>query len=242
MPDTLLYTREAAYAVLEDSIEERDMDWDRRLTVVQGWSAATEVSAVRAQFARKPWLGFWPETVRARRGRGGMIRVEIESAGLAAGEKFYEMTEDNGELQVYQLTGGGAGVRIHGVTGWKVAGTNSSELFKQVNVEIGVPRYGIVGWSHQVPDARKNGNTVAAPIRGLFPNMLLHTPPWRYVPAVGELPSANFPGGWRQVAAPYKLLGGLLTSVQGANFKFVSGSGPYCAGQWHYAFVDKKTI
>jgi hypothetical protein len=227
MSQTRLFTRDAAYSILEDAIEDADMDWDRRLTVLEGrWDSA---EAACAQFARKPWLDFWPEKVRAKATWGGLYRVEIESAGLRDDiDKFYELTEDNGELQVYQLTGDGAGVHIY-ASGW-----NSAILWKAVNVEMGVPKYGILGFSRFKPDAGKNGHAFATPFRGKFP--AITPPPWRATGA-GTNTTANFPGGWRQVAAPSKLLGGF--NAAGLNPLFLPA---LYRGQWIYSHVEKVTF
>jgi hypothetical protein len=231
MPATTLYTTPSAYSILEDAVEEREMDWDRRLTVLEGrWESVT---AARAQFARNPWRGFWPETVKAKKTWGGLVRVEIEAAGLAGAEKFYEVTEDNGELMTYQLTGNGAGVQIY------AAGWVSTVVYRAVNVEIGVPRYGIIGFSGHKPDPAKNGHGTAAPFRGIFPTIT--APPWRYVGNdAGH--TANFPGGWRQVAAQSKMLGGFAAGAVQIGAQSAAFSPALYRGVWAYAHVEKQTI
>ncbi len=222
----LLFTGPGSYSILEDGLEERDMDWDRRVTVLEGrWK---DLETARKTFSKKPWQGFWPETVKVRPSWGGTIRVEIEATGLADGDKFYELTEDNGELVAYQLTGDGQGVRIY-ATGW-----NSSVVWKAVNVEMGVPRYGILGFSKFRPDPGDNGRPVATPFRGTFPT--IQPPPWRATGA-GVNTTANYPGGWRQTGAPSKLLGGFATG--GLNPLFLPA---LYRGQWLYSHVDKVTF
>jgi len=227
MPDTLLYTSPDLYSVIADNAEARTMDWDRRLTVLEGRWASTDAAV--AAFDRRPWLGFWPESVKAAKTWGGMVRVEIESAGLIGEkEKFYEVTEDNGELQTYQLTGDGAGVSIN-ASGW-----NPSVLYRAVNVEVGVPKYSIIGFSKFRPDPGRNGHAVSTPFRGHFPT--INPPPWRYVGNdAGH--TANFPGGWRQVGSPSKLLGGFAPGSLNPAFQPA-----LYQSTWLYAHIEKQTI
>ncbi len=230
MSGPTVFTRTAGISVYEDEEQRIDGDWDRRLIVLEG-EYASKTAAADAWSNRPFGAGpgnaagpvWWPEKVGAKAVKGAKFRVTIECAGLADGEeKWYQLTEDNGELLAYQLQN----ITISDPThGWPTA------TYDRVNVEMGTPKYGWLGFTKTRPRPELNGQPVATPIRGVFPTV--PPPPWR---ASGVNVTANFPGGWRQTAVPYKVLGGY--NATGAALLTPA----WYKGQWFYEHREKLTL
>ncbi len=221
-----VFTRGEGITVRDDETQRRDYDWDRRMIVLEGeWESVEKaVAAYKDKPVSTTPSTWWPESVTARPTGGGLIRVTLECLGLFGNaEKWYNITEDNGELRSYQLSG----VTILAPEyGW-----TPSAVYARANVEQGVPKLGWIGFGWTKPDQGKNGHPVAAPIRGTFPAVT--PPPWR---ASGVTVTANFPGGWRQVAAPYRVIGGFNTTG------LPLMTPPLIRGEWLYNYVDKRTL
>jgi hypothetical protein len=222
----LLFTN-GAFSVKADEVQRRERDWDRRQIVLEGdWPTAR---AAVSEFEGRPYQlnpdVWWPDAVIATPTGGGLIRVTLELQGLiGADEKWYELTEDNGELQSYQLQNMTVSAPEFG---WSPA------TYERVNVEVGTPKLGWLHFGRTTPDPTQNGHPVPRPVRGVFPTV--PTPPWR-VSAGAVSVTANFPGGWRQLAAPYSRLGGYTDTG------FALLTVPLYRGEWHYGHVWKETL
>lgn len=221
-----VFTRSSAVTLKESEIVRRDFDWDRRLIVLEGeWANTT---AAIAQYKNRPVQTtpsqWWPENISAKPVTGGLIRVTLECAGLIDGEeKWYELTEDNAEIRSYQLQN----VTIYSPAyGW-----TPSAVYERATIDMGVPKLGWIGFTRTKPNQGLNGHPVPRPIRGVFPQIT--PPPWR-VSATSV--TANFPGGWRQMACPYKVLGG----HNATGFPLMSPA--LYRGEWLYNYTDKITL